>query len=400
MIDQGQENTGESASAATESEADSNGSASAAEAASSDDNFDFDAHRRDAVDQYQGVRQEFEDCSQAVYSVLQTALAEEDGILIHSLEARAKSADSFGRKAALPSVEDPGQPKYPEPLTEITDLAGARVITFLLDTVDQVNEIVEREFDVVEKSTKSGLHEEGERLGYQSVHFLVKFSEARRSLPEYARFKELITEVQVRTILQHAWAEIEHDIQYKAVETIPTSIRRRFTSLAGLVEIADREFQAISTEDKRNRNDARRLIQEGSLDRVEITPDALKAYLDLKLGPDGRMSEWSYGWETRSLKRLGFENLAQVDERIEPYNDDRISRILWRTRQGQLRRFEDVLLAAMGDEYVLSLPWVAKDPEGESARFYRALLEKLEKSGVEVGTYDSLPTGTTEESSS
>lgn len=89
MIDQEQENTGESASAVTESEADSNGSASAAEAASSDDNFDFDARRRDAVDRYQGVRQEFEDCSQAVYSVLQAALAEEDGI--HKLRTRRSS---------------------------------------------------------------------------------------------------------------------------------------------------------------------------------------------------------------------------------------------------------------------------------------------------------------------
>lgn len=356
-----------------------------------DDDFDFEAHRRNAVDEYQGVRKEYDDCAQAVYSVLQTVLKAEGGLLVQTLEARAKSIDSFGRKAASPSVDDPNRPKYPDPLAEITDLAGARIITFLLDTVDQVNEIVEREFIVVEKSIKSGLLEEGEKLGYQSVHFLVKFSDARCALPEYARFENLITEIQVRTILQHAWAEIEHDIQYKAVETIPTSIRGRFTSLAGLVEIADREFQAISDEDKRNRHDAKRLVQEGALDRVEITPDAVKAYLDSKLGPDGRQSDWSYDWETRILKRLGFENLAQIDERIDPYDDDAISRILWGSRVGQLRRFEDVLLAAMGEDFALRLPWVESDTTGESAYATRRFLEKLEANGIKVGPYDSLP---------
>src|SRR5690242_3677794 len=86
----------------------------------------------------------------------------------------------------------------------------------------------------------------------------------------------------VRTILQHAWAEIEHDIQYKAEVSIPDSIRRRFLSLAGVVEVADREFQAISSEDEKIRNDVVRLISEGKLDRVELTPETLKAYLNDK----------------------------------------------------------------------------------------------------------------------
>jgi ppGpp synthetase/RelA/SpoT-type nucleotidyltranferase len=348
--------------------------------------FDFGAHRRDAVDSYDGVRQDYEDCSQAVYSVLKTAL-DAEGLLVHSLEARGKTTESLGRKAASPSENDPGQPKYPNPLVDITDLAGVRVITFLLYTVDRVNEIIEREFDVVEKSSKSGLVEEGERLGYQSVHYLVRFSPARCALPEYARFSKLVTEVQVRTILQHAWAEIEHDIQYKAVETIPSSIRERFTSLAGLIAIADREFQAISDEDRRRRNDARRLIAQGTLDRVELTPDALKVYLDEKYGPDGRMSEWSYGWATRVLKRLGFTNLAQVAACIGSYDDDHVSRALWGSRQGQLSRFENVLLAAMGEEYIRRHPWAQNE---WMTRLHTRRLQRLREAGVPIGAYDPL----------
>ena len=65
---------------------------------------------------------------------------------------------------------------------------------------------------------------------------------------------------------------------------IPTVIRRRFASLAGMLEIADREFQAIQDEDLSLRTEAIASVQEGTLDTIEITPYALKAYLDKRLG--------------------------------------------------------------------------------------------------------------------
>jgi len=64
-------------------------------------------------------------------------------------------------------------------------------------------------------------------------------------LSEYALFDKMKCEIQVRTILQHAWAEIEHDLVYKSPADIPFRVRRRFASLAGLLEIADREFESL-----------------------------------------------------------------------------------------------------------------------------------------------------------
>ena len=88
----------------------------------------------------------------------------------------------------------------------------------------------------------------------------------------------------MRTILQHAWAEIEHDIQYKSSHAIPTEIRRRFMALAGMFEIADREFQAIQTADQELEGQATQSVQRGELGGVEITPNSLKLFLDKKLG--------------------------------------------------------------------------------------------------------------------
>jgi ppGpp synthetase/RelA/SpoT-type nucleotidyltranferase len=63
----------------------------------------------------------------------------------------------------------------------------------------------------------------------------------------------------VRTILQHAWAEIEHDIQYKSARALPPALRRRLAALAGLLEIADREFQAIRDEHDSDRGTPKRV---------------------------------------------------------------------------------------------------------------------------------------------
>lgn len=348
------------------------------------ESFDFEAHRRRAIDEYEEVRDLYEECAQAVKSVLRTVL-DIEAVRTLSIEARAKDVESFGKKAVRPADDAPDKPRYPKPLEDITDLAGARVITFLLADIEKANALIEREFDVIERSTMTGLFEEGQRLGYQSVHYLVRFSDRRCALPEYERFGGRTSEIQVRTILQHAWAEIEHDIQYKAEASIPDSIRRRFLSLAGVVEVADREFQAISSEDEKIRKDARRLVAEGKLDQVELTPETLKVYLDAKYGPDARMSAWSYDFATRICRRLGFRDIGQIDDAISSYDDDKVSRILWGSRQGQLQRFEDVLLAAFGSEYIARVgPGWAKLREQQLAELVAANID------IETTTPDEL----------
>lgn len=316
--------------------------------------FDFEEHRRNAVAKYQEQRHLYQAFANTVRGILTEALRT-DRIQAASVEPRAKSVESFGEKASKPSESDPEQPRYPDPLSEITDLAGVRVITFFPKTAEEAGNLVRREFEVLEFDDKAALLDD-DRLGYKSVHFLVKLASSRLSLPEYSRYKDLVCELQIRTVLQHAWAEIQHDIQYKTASTIPSRIRQRFTALAGLLEIADREFQAIQDEDARMKSEARESVEKGQFAEVEITADALKTYLDRKYGSDARMSEFSYEFAARTVRALGFEIIEDLDQAITPYDDDRISRMLWGVRQGQLTRFEDVLLAALGPQFVQKHP--------------------------------------------
>lgn len=345
--------------------------------------FDFAAHSAAALERYRSVRQDYELLAEVAKRLLSETLTV-FGIRAHSIEARAKALDSFSKKAGKPSEGDPSRPKYRDPVREITDLAGVRVITFLPRTVEQVCGLVEREFTVQERTDKSAeLLDEG-KLGYQSIHFLVEMHPNRIRLPEYQRQRGLTFEIQVRTLLQHAWAEMEHDIQYKSAAVIPAMIRKKFISLAGLLEIADREFQSLQDEDERLRQEARASVQTGELSSVEITPDALKSYLDRKLGTDGRMTQWSYEFTANILRKLGFVTLSQLDECIAGYDDDKVSRAIWAARQGQLSRFEDTVLASMGKFFIDRHPW-ARDRECVDR--FRGRLDRLGKGGIRVGTY-------------
>ncbi|MBT7630134.1 MAG: hypothetical protein HN597_10600 [Desulfobacula sp.] len=219
---------------------------------------------------------------------------------------------------------------------------------------------------------------------YASIHYLIRLTDDRTKLLEYKRFKNLIAEIQVRTILQHAWAEIEHDIQYKSIDTIPVEIHRRFMSLAGMLEIADREFQAIQDEDINLRKNARLSVSKGRFEDVELTPDALKAFLDRKLGSDGRMSDFSYEFQTRILKKLGFSNFKEINECIKDLNADKLNKILWPSKQGQLSRFEYLLLTGMGKYYVKYHPW---SKEKWHINMCKRDLEKFIKAGIKINNY-------------
>ena len=156
-------------------------------------------------------------------------------------------------------------------------------------------------------------------------------------------------------------------------------------ALAGLLEIADREFQAIQDEDKNLKQLARTSVEKGALDQVEITADALRSYLDGRIGSDARTTDFSYEYEAKMVRRLGFTTIDQVDACIEGYDDDQLSRILWQRRQGLMSRFEDMLLAGMGTVLVERL---TNDAEWRDQ--LRTSLESYQEHGIPTKNYDPL----------
>jgi len=116
-------------------------------------------------------------------------------------------------------------------------------------------------------------------------------------------FKDFRAEVQVRTVLQHAWAAIEHRLQYKANKGIPRSIKRQFYRLSALLELADEEFMAIRTQTHRLRQQHHEDILTGNLS-IEIDRYSITEYLKT-----GKMVEH---W-VQATRKLGYRVSLQTD---------------------------------------------------------------------------------------
>ncbi len=162
-----------------------------------------------------------------------TAFLDDAGINYLSITARTKSVESFAAKAER-TVD--GRRLFSDPLVEITDQVGLRIITYLREDVDAVVTLLADEMRLLD-DRDMGLETAREgRWGYASRHLLVGVGGEQQP-----------ASIQVRTVLQHAWAEFEHEIRYKG--SIPAEhapdLDRRFTLAAGLLELADREFTAI-----------------------------------------------------------------------------------------------------------------------------------------------------------
>jgi len=102
--------------------------------------------------------------------------------------------------------------------TEIKGLAGARLIFYTNTDVDRFlnSRLIPENFQIDREATK--IHhptKENEGVRYQAIHYTGWLSEERAKLPEYAKFKGMRCEIQIQSILNHAWSETSHDIIYK-----------------------------------------------------------------------------------------------------------------------------------------------------------------------------------------
>ncbi|MGY2701136.1 DUF429 domain-containing protein [Nocardioides sp. HB32] len=266
------------------------------------------------------------------YVALVTLVLDEAGINYLSVTGRAKSVESFATKAAR---TDDGVPAYADPLREITDQVGVRVITYVRSDVTAVADVLGAQLSVLDDRDLGQETASEGRFGYASRHLLV------------SREDGTVAQVQVRTVLQHAWAEFEHDIRYKG--NVPAEhardFDRRFTLAAGLLELADQEFTTI-----------RERLRGASVDEPAtdgISPRELAAYLAGQYAD----AEWSrpdhYEWIGGLLPELGLTTLAELGDVLGRVDGGAlVAKMDYRYPPGAVRRLDDALLAAFGDQYV------------------------------------------------
>lgn len=163
------------------------------------------------------------------------------GLKILPIQSRIKDADSAAQK-----IKDKG---YADPFEEITDLVGIRIISYLESDIEKIRESLTRVFSIdhsnsVDKREPSS----PSTVGYRSLHLICSLGKHRNKLPEYDGLCDLRFEVQVRTALEHTWAEIEHRQNYKSDRSLPYPLQRRLNVISGTLELIDRELASIAQE--------------------------------------------------------------------------------------------------------------------------------------------------------
>ncbi|EGW39179.1 hypothetical protein [Desulfosporosinus sp. OT] len=164
-------------------------------------------------------------------------------IKVNVIQSRTKDVESFSNKIKRKSR------KYIDPLNEITDICGIRIIVNYQDEVDEIFNMIKEEFEVDEvNSIDKGSLLNPNEFGYRSVHYVASLASERKELTEWKAFSNFKVEIQIRTILQHSWALISHSLQYKRENDVPQELKRKLFRLASLVELADDEFMSLRNE--------------------------------------------------------------------------------------------------------------------------------------------------------
>jgi len=160
-----------------------------------------------------------------------------------TVKQRVKSFDSFFAKILRKAKELNGKAEDESATVVITDLLGIRVICPFLEDTLQVEDLVRRHFEVFERERKGEDYSPRE-FGYESTHVIVKVPGPKRI--EGLLKEEVLCEIQIRTILQDAWAEVEHELMYKAEFTpFDEPLRRKLAAVNANLSLSDIIFQEI-----------------------------------------------------------------------------------------------------------------------------------------------------------
>jgi ppGpp synthetase/RelA/SpoT-type nucleotidyltranferase len=304
---------------------------------------------RAAVEEYAARRPALEAATHRFIDLVRDLL-DDAGINYLSVSGRTKSVESFAAKAER---RRDGELVHPDPLEDITDVVGVRVITYVPDDVTAVAELLAEELAVLDDRDLGKETARSGRFGYASRHLLVGI-DASRSVPRaYESLGRQNASVQVRTVLQHAWAEFEHDIRYKGSvpEEHASDLDRRFTLAAGLIELADREFSAI-------RGRLQKVLPTRPADTGErpapgIAAQDLAKFLAHRYTDAGWSRADHYTWISGLLLELGVTTVDQLAEVLGPDDGaDLTERMGYKYPPGAVRRLDDALLQRFGERYL------------------------------------------------
>lgn len=248
--------------------------------------------------------------------VLITEILVNSPALIHLITARFKKMPSLWLKLC--------DKRYGQPAQQVTDIVAARVIAYYKDDVPIILKALNDALEVnPHKSVNKREELEAVEFGYTSVHLVARTKGSWSTSPQFFALRNKWFEIQVRSILEHAWAEIEHEVVYKSGIKFPVLIKRRFARIAGAIEMLEDEFVALRDHQQQLIDLYKNRYDNGQDGAAEIDSVRLIALLESER-PE------SLGWRTAARRGTPFP----------PHIDNRCVKALKQTgvRTGQALR--------------------------------------------------------------
>ncbi|MEZ4804654.1 MAG: (p)ppGpp synthetase, partial [Bacteroidia bacterium] len=255
---------------------------------------------------YNELKPLFERTCTNVKEVL-TIFLKENNVPFLAVSTRVKDFSSFYLKI--------DRKKYCNPFNETEDFCGSRIILYHLSDIVKVNQIIRKEFDVQNNEDKTDKLNVNE-FGYRSYHFIVKLKDKWLETPNYRGLKGIKIEIQVRTVLMHAWAEIEHKLGYKNKDQVPKELRRKLFLISAKLEEADGQFQELVRDIGDYQNELiSKAEKKGRFTSNEFNLNTIQALLDFYF-PEHEKREYATLESLKEIRSLEIP-LTKVVEYVE-----------------------------------------------------------------------------------
>lgn len=237
-------------------------------------------------------------------------------------KSRIKSFSSYYKKVLR---QKPKEASESTSLVTLTDMMGIRIICAFLEDLDAVEQQISKLFTVKEIERK-GADQTFKEFGYESVHILVQippecfpidYGKDGIKLPD-----NTVCEIQIRTILQDAWAEVEHELVYKSeFNPFDKPLRRKLASMNASLTLADIIFQEIRDYQKKlqgelecRRNTFYEKADDLTAEELGIAPNAASAETESDESP------YSHGTiDDLVLEALHAHNTGKLEKAVEIY---------------------------------------------------------------------------------
>jgi putative GTP pyrophosphokinase len=255
------------------------------------------------------------------------AILKDANIRYYAVQARVKDRDKLRDK-----YQDTDKSYIC--LDDITDLAGLRIITYYEDDVDRAGNVIKAEFDIDPKHSVDLREKEPDRFAYGALHLVGSHAQKRKTDVEYKHFAEITCEIQITSILRHAWSEIEHE-WYDLGKDYPKDVKKKFSRLAALVELAESEF--VELRDSKQKYAKAVAVQvEANVPDIPVDSVSLRSFLDqepivqeidraiaLAVGRtvDKDLEDNKMAHRLRVANVLGFTKLQDLRDALKKYGD-------------------------------------------------------------------------------